>query len=500
MTTRFTAALAGAMLLAAACSSGTATRNPSPVRNYGPEAGTGGRVATGSRALVAGSYSWNNRLADAQARARQTGKLILVSSTKPGCTLCDQFKNQIVPAVAAEADAISVGYVYDITRPEVRQVDQILRANLKDASLMPLIGFLTPDLRWVHGFWGARTVQQFRGDIATAAQASGRRTADAGGPAGPIGTVQGDDGSRLASVVNEYGEQEWSLPGDVWPAGEDPEPIDAITGTPDADDAADAVSAAMGAAPVVADNTLPPMDDSLPPIDAMPDTPAPTPVAASGNSLPPLGGDMPPLGGDAPTAVAQPTPTPRVATTGPRIPGNQIPPPPSTLPPMAPRPVASRPSTPQPMRTPQPSQPLQPVTQPMPTPTVANDPYAPPAGRVAMGTNTVPALPATHRWSAPAATDNRPAAPVQQQDWGRAALDRAYAQIEGARYDAARETLAQIKQRYPDSSYAREASKGSVALYNAKRIRTASSEAEKERYRARAKRDLGTSMWGRLFS
>ena len=60
---------------------------------------------------------------------------------------------------------------------EIDEIDQILRANLEGASLMPLIGFLTADLQWVDGFWGARTVQQFRADIANAARKNPRRTA-----------------------------------------------------------------------------------------------------------------------------------------------------------------------------------------------------------------------------------------------------------------------------------------------------------------------------------
>ena len=139
------------------------------------------------------------------------------------------------------------------------------------------------------------------------------------------------------------------------------------------------------------------------------------------------------------------------------------------------------------------------TSAPRPAYAGASDALAPPAGRSPVAPHTVPPVPQEpRRWSAPASEPA--AAPAVETDWGKQALDLALRQIQGARYDAARATLAEIQARYPDSSYAREASKGSVALYNAKRIKTADSDAERARYRNRARRDLGTSMWGRLFS
>jgi hypothetical protein len=458
MRTPITTLLAGAALLAiAACSSGGGVRNAAPVRAYGPEAGT---TATGTRApaLVPGTYVWNSRLADAQAQARATGKLILVSSTKPGCTLCEKFKNQTVPAVAAEASAMSVGYAYDITRPEVREIDQILRANLEGASLMPLIGFLTADLQWVDGFWGARTVQQFRADIANAARKNPRRTASLG----PLRTV-GDD-RTLAAVTNEFGEPEWSLPGDVWPAGDDPTPIDAIRGSPALPDMQPADP--TGATPMLADATpVPAPAAGLAPLAPL-EVPGATPLAP-----PPAPSQPAPPSALPPMTAVQPSP-PRVADA------TVLQPPPRAVP-------VARPAEPAPWTGPQDD----------------TSPALPPAGpAVAPRGAVVPPLPIERRWSDPAGDAPAETAAPAVKDWGRQALERAYQQIEGARYDAARHTLAEVQSRYPDTSLAREASKGSIALYNAKRIRTADSESEKERYRSRARRDLATSMWSSLFS
>ena len=67
------------------------------------------------------------RIADAQADARAQGKMILAMSTKPNCGLCDKFKTQVVPQSLHRVQPVAVGYIYDITRPEVRAIDRTLR-------------------------------------------------------------------------------------------------------------------------------------------------------------------------------------------------------------------------------------------------------------------------------------------------------------------------------------------------------------------------------------
>ncbi|MDA1194263.1 MAG: hypothetical protein O2894_03690, partial [Planctomycetota bacterium] len=228
--------LAALLVAATACSSGSGPAAPGAVSTYGgsgtTSSTTGGfdpatPAAPSYRSAPAagGPIRWHTTLADAQNEARASGKLILVMSTKPRCGLCDKFKTQIAPATAGELSRVAVGYIYDITRPEVRDVDRLLRANLRGADLMPLVGFVTADMQWVHGFWGQRSVQQFRGDIARATSIHPVRSAS-------IRVQEAPEAARFAAVVNEFGETEWAAPEDVWPA-EDPEPIDALTGAPD---------------------------------------------------------------------------------------------------------------------------------------------------------------------------------------------------------------------------------------------------------------------------
>lgn len=117
-----------------------------------------------------GGLAWYRSFAEARSAARAQGKLILVASTRPGCGLCEAFRSQTAPACRDGLERVAVGYLYDITRPEDGSVDRTLRAHLPGARLMPLVGFVTPDLGWVHGFWGQRSVAEFQGDVALVAR------------------------------------------------------------------------------------------------------------------------------------------------------------------------------------------------------------------------------------------------------------------------------------------------------------------------------------------
>lgn len=445
MTARLALILALAALLAfPACSSEPS--QPARVTNYGPTPDyapqpdyappPGPTVSSGSPdgyrgPSVAGTVNWHYSLADAQAEARASGKLILALSTKPRCGLCEKFKTKIAPGAAGELNRVAVGYIYDILRPEVRQVDDTMRANLRGADLMPLVGFMTPDLRWIHGFWGVRSVSQFRGDIAKARSLNPRRSARVEAP----GRSGGPTLAAAGAVVNEFGEPEWSPARDVWPSGEI-EPIDAITGAPDV--LAERVAAAQNQ-PLVADAG--PVAPPAPPAGLvaapMPGAPA---TAASESGLPAL-----------PLPPTEPTPAAPAAA-----------------------PVASTPWS---------------------APAIADGTSA------ASGTDT--AAPQTSPEAAlPQPIDTQPidTQPIDLQAWGRETLERALAEIQAGRFGAARETLQAVRDRLPETTIAREASKGGVALYNAKRIRLATNGAERNRYLARARRDFSSSMWGVLFN
>jgi hypothetical protein len=109
-------------------------------------------------------------LAEAQAAARASGRLIFVEEGRPACGNCMTLKNRIIPQpeVSSDLGSLSVGYYDDVDANPGSQSFQILRTNLPDAVMLPLCGWLTPDLRWVHGYSGGRDAARFRAEIATA--------------------------------------------------------------------------------------------------------------------------------------------------------------------------------------------------------------------------------------------------------------------------------------------------------------------------------------------
>ena len=112
--------------------------------------------------------SWYESISEAREAARSEGKIVFVTSTKPGCSLCKKLKLDIVPRIRGEMSKGCVFYIYDITRPESKAVDRLVRRNLPRARLMPLAGFMTPDWRWLHGFSGGTDARKLMTDYRTA--------------------------------------------------------------------------------------------------------------------------------------------------------------------------------------------------------------------------------------------------------------------------------------------------------------------------------------------
>ena len=261
-------------------------------------------------------------LAEAQAEARASGRLILVTTTKPDCSICDKFMHEIAPACGTRLNQVAVSYVYDILRPESARLDNALRNNLLGAILMPLVGFFTADLAWVHGFGGPRSAQEFMGDIETAARMQPRRTAALRSVSGPA--------VAMVSFVNEYGETEWAEPANVWP-----KPVDAL-----------------GAQPALAQ--VPAMPPATPPTAVM----GSDPVVAAAEPQPAIGPDVAvvagtpgpdPQGGWSPPAPLPVEPGPSVVAE-PAIPTVAVAPNPVPEPAPAPPVLASEQNLPAPCR------------------------------------------------------------------------------------------------------------------------------------------------------
>lgn len=132
-------------------------------------------VVTRPPVTASEGFRWYRNWNAAAQAARAQGKFIMVVSTKPRCSICEKVKNRTIPVIQTEISRKAIAYTYDITRPESRAIDRLIRSMNRGAGLMPLAGFVTPDLRPLRGFSGSTSPQQLRAHLAAAARVAGRR-------------------------------------------------------------------------------------------------------------------------------------------------------------------------------------------------------------------------------------------------------------------------------------------------------------------------------------
>lgn len=108
-----------------------------------------------------GTLSWSTDLAEAQKAAREKDRLIFVECGRRQCTNCRVLVQVTMPlpCVKDRFSALCVGLASDCDEMDPR-VDEIFRANLKGARVLPYVGVLTADLQWITGWAGAATPQQ----------------------------------------------------------------------------------------------------------------------------------------------------------------------------------------------------------------------------------------------------------------------------------------------------------------------------------------------------
>jgi hypothetical protein len=119
-----------------------------------------------------GTLTWYTTFAEAAAAARAEGRVILVDYGRLRCKLCKVFCQETLPHcdVRERVAKIAVGLAADCDDPEAF-VDQTVRRGLPTGRILPLVGFIHPDGRWISGFSGPRSTAEFLGDIALAERA-----------------------------------------------------------------------------------------------------------------------------------------------------------------------------------------------------------------------------------------------------------------------------------------------------------------------------------------
>ncbi|MCC7138964.1 MAG: hypothetical protein IT460_11125 [Planctomycetes bacterium] len=124
-------------------------------------------------APVPAGFRWAGSLDEACAQARASGRLVFIESGRDACGNCQKLKHTVVPETSGELGAMAVGYYDDCDRDKGSRAFWLLRQNLPNAVTLPLVGWFTPDLRWVSGYSGGADAGRFRQEIAKA-QSGGR--------------------------------------------------------------------------------------------------------------------------------------------------------------------------------------------------------------------------------------------------------------------------------------------------------------------------------------
>ncbi len=105
-----------------------------------------------------GAIVWYRSLSEAQQVARASNRLIFIESGRLQCTQCRRLVSNIIPQepIRSRMNAVAVGFADDCD-DEASPCKSLLEQSLPGATMLPLCGFVTADLRWVTGWYGSTT-------------------------------------------------------------------------------------------------------------------------------------------------------------------------------------------------------------------------------------------------------------------------------------------------------------------------------------------------------
>lgn len=107
----------------------------------------------------AGTLAWYGDLERAKEAGREQGKLLFIEYGRRACCNCRTLVSRVLPAPAVKSrlSAACVGLAADCDEPDPR-VESIFRRAMPDASLLPFVAVVSPDLEYVTGWQGAMDV------------------------------------------------------------------------------------------------------------------------------------------------------------------------------------------------------------------------------------------------------------------------------------------------------------------------------------------------------
>lgn len=149
-----------------------------------------------------GALSWCTCLDRAVSSARASDRLIFVEYGRRECRNCRILVERILPNMKDRLGAACVGLAADCDQPDPR-VEAIFRQAMPSASMLPFVGILTPDLRWVTGWEGGVGADEVVRHLAAAegAQRTMKARAAASRPAAPAPAPTGRSGSMTVGAA-----------------------------------------------------------------------------------------------------------------------------------------------------------------------------------------------------------------------------------------------------------------------------------------------------------
>ncbi len=118
-----------------------------------------------------GTLDWYTRIEDAQAAARASNRLVFIDSgRRRGCPNCKSLIERCIPhgAVGSRLRAIAVGYAHDCDYGDERLSAYMDQQLAGQPRILPFVGFVTPDMRWVAGWTGSKEPSEICSYLAVA--------------------------------------------------------------------------------------------------------------------------------------------------------------------------------------------------------------------------------------------------------------------------------------------------------------------------------------------
>jgi hypothetical protein len=122
-----------------------------------------------------GTLAWYRTLEEACQAARASGKLVFIDYGRLACGNCRRLAQTVLPhpAVRDRLGSLVVGLASDCDRADPR-VETIFARGLGSPMMLPFVGIVTPDLRWVTGWSGGIDANSIGPHLALAERALGR--------------------------------------------------------------------------------------------------------------------------------------------------------------------------------------------------------------------------------------------------------------------------------------------------------------------------------------